>query len=762
MKVMGIAANKPGIFLALALLPLLLGGKAHSGDSVSEGSRATPADSVPFWIFFTEEGWEDGGHSRGEVALPGRLRTRSHWLKGVSVLLPLREVPGLRDLPGVSRVRPVRRLKQLAPSEPSDRHSGPVEAPSIQADTTYGDLGPILQELQILAVHELGFLGSGTRIGILDGHFSPGHSVLRSNPPLATRDFVDGGGSVEPDPGDPPGSADHGTGLWSLISGDLPGSLTGTAPGAQILLARIHNEVDPPGADEDRWVEGLEWLETQGARVVLSGVGFRNFDDGGYEAGDLNGDVAPATLAADEAARRGVLVVTPVGNGGPGPGSLASPADGDSVLAVGSVNQSGNVSSFSARGPTADGRPKPDLYARGEGLPVASGPGDDTLGEAEGTEFAGALLAGAAALFVEAYPERGPMEALQALLLSAQPLNGSGATLPQVAPAILFPDGISPLPLQEVDGEGQVTNLAPQFRWDVPTSHPLGLPVTFHLEVAEDSLFQQLQITDSVVGTFARRLQEPLPPRTRLFWRVVAFSAQGVRRATPPQGPMEVPPWVTLDVLNDPGGSQVTDPQPDFQWTALELAGSAGPFTFELQITLDREGEVIQSYGGLREKHHRLEEPLPFNVPLRWSLIAQARTGAADTVTSAGPFVVTGGENPPVTILYQNFPNPFPNRDEGIAETRIWFDLATPSPVKLAIYDLRGRLVRNLIPARGCGRTELPPGLYGRDGGLPPDPCMNFAWDGRDDVGRQAASGVYLLRLQAGGVVSVRRVVFWP
>jgi hypothetical protein len=193
----------------------------------------------------------------------------------------------------------------------------------------------------------------------------------------------------------------------------------------------------------------------------------------------------------------------------------------------------------------------------------------------------------------------------------------------------------------------------------------------------------------------------------------------------------------------------------------MDLPAPAGPFTFHLQVFLDREGEVVADHPGLDGTRFAVAQPLPFNLPLRWRVIAKARSGRADTVTSVAPFVVTGGANPPVTILYQNFPNPFPNPDEGIQGTRIWFDLATETKVDLAVYDLRGRLVRTLIPGRGCGPVELPPGLYGRDG-PPSDPCVTLTWEGRDDGGRRVSPGVYLLRLRAGGVVDVRRVVFWP
>lgn len=751
--------------LSILFLPFLSGGKVPVAQP-SGGFLSGPSpDSAAFWLFLSDSAWTAGSFVGTSPELPGRVRTRSRWLRAISVEVPLESVPDLRSIRGVKRVVPVGSLRSDPGVLPGgDGWDGASEVPwetATQADSTYGGLGPFLDVMEIPDAHALGLRGAGTRVGLLDGLFRLSHMTVRGRPPLSVRDFVDGDGSVEPGIGELPGAASHGTALWSLVGGDWEGNLRGAAPGADVLLARVISDADPVSADEDRWVAGLEWLESQGARVVLSGIGFRNFEGGRYAAADLNGDVAPASLAADEAARRGVLVVAPVGNGGPAPQTLQSPADGDSVLAVGSVNPSGLESAFSARGPTSDGRRKPDLRAPGEGVLAATAEGDALLTEVQGTEYAGALLAGAAALFVEAYPERGPMAILEAFAASAYPADGSFGQVPRVAPAILFPDGVFALPLEEVDGEGRVTNLAPQFQWNVPTTHPLGLPVLFRLELSEDSLFQGVVLRDSVVGTFARRLQEPLPPRTRLFWRVQAVSTQGIHRAAPADVPILVPSWVALEVLNEPGGGQVSEPQPEFRWTAMPLSGPAGPFSFELQVLLDREGEVLQSRAGLTEDHFRFDEPLPFNLPLRWRVIATARNGVADTVSNAAPFVVTGGANPPVTILYQNFPNPFPAPEEGTWTTRIWFDLAEESRVELAVYDMRGRLVRSLIPGPGCAPVRLPSGIYGREGSTV-DPCTAYTWDGRDDRGREVSAGVYLLRLRAGGVVEVRRVVYWP
>ena len=772
--------RRSSLFLSIAVLPaLLLLGGGHGADpprvlaSVQttfavEGlladraaSGGHPGDSLAYWVFFAAPA---AGHLSSPFPthrLPGRVRATSRWLNAVSVRIPGEDVRLLERIPGVERVQRVRRLSTGgARVSPVGLSSG-LDPLGVQIDSSYGGLSAAMATLEIPQVHALGFLGTGTRIGVLDGAFRPEHRAVTANPPLAERDFIDGDLSVRPDEGDPLASASHGTGLWSVVAGDWPGTIRGPAPSAGVLLARVVDPDQPDGADEDRWVAGLEWLESQGARIVLSGVGFRNFGTG-YSPEDLNGDVAPATLAADEAARRGVLVVSPVGNGGPQVETLESPSDGDSVLAVGSVDEAGFPSAFSAQGPTSDGRPKPDLLAPGEGLLAATAGGLQSVAVVQGTEFASALLAGAAALFVEAYPERGPMAVLEALRASAQTRSSAFFRVPRVAPAILFPDGVAALPSEDVGAGGVVSTLTPRFRWNVPTLHPLGLPTTFRLELAEDSLFQGPILADSVIGTFARRIQEPLPPRSRLFWRVTAVSAQGISWATAPRGPVVTPSWVALEVLNDPGGSEINDAQPEFSWTPMPLSPPSGPFSFELQILDDRENEVLQSYPGLETTTFEIAEPLPFNVTLRWRVLAEARTGAVDTVTSAGPFVVTGGDNPPVTILYQNFPNPFPNPDEGIWTTRIWFDLAEESAVELAVYDMRGRLVRTLIPGGGCGQVRLVPGLYGREGGADSDPCTAFAWDGKDQSGSEVQPGVYLLRLRAGGVVSVRRVVFWP
>ena len=85
--------------------------------------------------------------------------------------------------------------------------------------------------------------------------------------------------------------------------------------------------------------------------------------------------------------------------------------------------------------------------------------------------------------------------------------------------------------------------------------------------------------------------------------------------------------------------------------------------------------------------------------------------------------------------LFRNYPNPFN------PSTAIEFFLPNSALVELAVYDLTGRRIRTLLNA--------------------PHQVGSYAikWDGRDDQGNDAASGVYLARLHSGEFVGVRKML---
>jgi hypothetical protein len=123
--------------------------------------------------------------------------------------------------------------------------------------------------------------------------------------------------------------------------------------------------------------------------------------------------------------------------------------------------------------------------------------------------------------------------------------------------------------------------------------------------------------------------------------------------------------------------------------------------------------------------------------------------GAPPPPSAGGPVEV-----PPVTLLYQNFPNPFTPSTAG--RTCIWFDLARDSEVRLEVFDLRGRRVKRILPFTGFVGV-VPAGRYGRAITGQCDPVVS--WDARDEDGRIVPSGVYLLRLEADGQRLFRKIV---
>ena len=111
-----------------------------------------------------------------------------------------------------------------------------------------------------------------------------------------------------------------------------------------------------------------------------------------------------------------------------------------------------------------------------------------------------------------------------------------------------------------------------------------------------------------------------------------------------------------------------------------------------------------------------------------------------------------------ITVLYQNFPNPFPSATSPT--TCLWFDLSEASEVTLAVYDLRGHLVRTIVPSPTV-TGNLGAGQYGRLSSGPNGGCdMRFSWDGRGSDGHTLPAGLYLARLHANGHWQTKKMVF--
>ena len=296
-----------------------------------------------------------------------------------------------------------------------------------------------------------------------------------------------------------------------------------------------------------------------------------------------------------------------------------------------------------------------------------------------------------------------------------------------------------------------LASITPDFAWSADNPLPPG--EAYHLRIARDSAFAYV-VLDTVTDSAGYALRRPLKPGRPLYWHVDAAAVTTGR-----VGPITVPPWATLTDLSAPGGVNTADDQPTFTWRSPAVAAPPGPFRYDLTVrrtAAQFAGIPEFAVAGISDTLYGVPQPLDRNVTYRWSLVVHAG-GDTTAVQSEGAFLVVDPSLPPVTLLYQNFPNPFPAG--GRDSTCLWFDLAVAGRTELVILDLRGNPVRRLVPGPDLP-AMLAAGRYGRGTAGGPTCDARLMWDGRADDGRDVPPGVYLYKLQAGGVIQFRRIVF--
>jgi subtilisin family serine protease len=690
--------------------------------------------------------------------LGGQPRRRSRWLHAVSADLPTSALRAARSRSEFRHLQPVARFRG-SPEEPVPA-ARPLPSPAATStDSTFGPSGMPIRRLNLVPLTNRNLRGSGVVIAILDTGFETGHPAFASTFVLAQYDFVFDDSVVANESNDHPTASRHGTGVWSLLAANDPGNVIGVAPDAAYVLAKTEDVRSETRVEEDHWVAALEWADSLGATVVSSSLGYLEFDDGfSYAPGDLNGDVAVTTVAADAAAAQGITVVTAAGNRGDGFRTLITPGDGDSVITAGAEDSLGTLAGFSSRGPTADGRLKPDLVAPGVQVFVVDPFTDSGFARVNGTSAATPLLAGAAALIKQLHPTYSPIDILAALRRHADqrilPDSLRGWGRPDVARSALFPFGVS---LDGPDNEF-LTSISPTLRWSVPDLPALAQPLTYRLEVARDTLFQSVLI-DTVLTGQTYTVTEVSGPGSRLVYRVTAATTDSIRVRSERSPWYRVPPWVSSLEPDDIGGVIIRDLRPTLTWTAPTVASPPGPFTFDVQIYSEADGTLELEEAGLTTTEFIPARDLESNTPYHWSVTARLGTDSS-RVDSEGSFIIVDDSAPTTTLLFQNFPNPFPNRSVGLPATCIWFDLAAGGRVQLDILDTRGHVVHNLVPGDDFPAI-LDAGRYGRAEIGSPGSCdPRLRWDGRDASGVIVSQGVYLARLVTPDGTFIKRIVF--
>jgi len=775
--------RRAGLLALLAAgLPAVAGAQMPRTLSPRLAALAARQDTTALvWVIATPGADLDALAARVRDA-GGRVRHISRFVNAVSAVVPSGALGALARSRDVARVQSVGIYVRPAdetcgrPGSPACRAAAAriPAAPfavagavlSATADTLYGTGAWQFQQLNVPALHALRLRGAGVRIAMLDAGFNTLHPFMAGATIVDQENFVyPADTTVRDQPTDSSANEmQHGTATWSLIAANAPGILFGEANQARFLLYKTEYIPTEHKIEEDHWVAAVERAESLGVDIISSSLGYLWFNGAdtvySYTYAQLNGDVGVTSVAARAAARLGTLVVISVGNGGPAPKSLDTPADADSIVAVGATDANGAYVYFSSRGPTADGRHKPEVVAPGLGVTVAAMNSGVMLWQ--GTSFSAPLIAGLAALVQGTRLGRPAIDLRRGLLGAssnrAAPNDSIGWGIPNALHFLAFPAGLAPFGPRD----SLLATATPAFAWDV--DQPTGLPGftadTFHLQVATDTLFVH-RLLDTVVTGSSVTLPVGAQPGVPLWWRLGARSPLGVADSIPRRGPYVAPAWVTLLTLADAGGQTTHDSLPTLAWHAAAAATPPGPFRYDVAVypASGSPAAAVASATGITDTTFRVTRPLEHSLPFRWRVVAHLGADSS-IVTSRGSFVVVGDATPATTLLYQNFPNPFPNPRTGLVNTCIWFDVAQGGAVQLDIFDLRGRRVRRLAPGPMVP-NDLDPGHYGRPPGDVPGSCdPRFAWNGRDDTGAFVRPGVYLYRLSAPGFRDAKRIVF--
>lgn len=260
---------------------------------------------------------------------------------------------------------------------------------------------------------------------------------------------------------------------------------------------------------------------------------------------------------------------------------------------------------------------------------------------------------------------------------------------------------------------------------------------------------------DSVITIQVTR---PLPSETVVYLRARVRALAGPAYESAVLGPRTVPAWITLISPNSPTGNSFDTRRPQFRWSSPAITSLVGPWHYDIELQAAGRPEVGVS--GLTDTTFRPSVNLQANTSYRWTVRAWLQNGASMKVASLGSFVITDPPLPTTTLLFQNFPNPFPSQSSF--NTCFWFDVGEPgATISLDILDIRGNLVRSIIPASD-GISKFDAGRYGR--GVPGSDSNcdgRFVWDGTATDGRTVAPGIYLARFRASnGTQTFRRIVF--
>lgn len=255
-----------------------------------------------------------------------------------------------------------------------------------------------------------GFKGKGVKVAVLDTGASSIHEQLSGriykSMTVYPMTYVDTNG--------------HGTWCTACVGGrlvraDMTSKLVGKdvmcegmAPESTLYAIKVLGFVIGIGSDS-AIIKGIEWAIREGVNILSMSLG------GTVNVKDPKED--PFYEVFTKVVSQGIIPVVAAGNGGPGAGTIGTPGWLEEALTVGAYDPiTGVVAEYSSRGPTPDGRIKPDVIAPGGGyqdhgienaivnlLDKAGDGMPDRYSPIQGTSMATPHVAGLVTLMFEAH-----------------------------------------------------------------------------------------------------------------------------------------------------------------------------------------------------------------------------------------------------------------------------------------------------------------------------------------------------------------------
>lgn len=145
-----------------------------------------------------------------------QIKSVSNWLNAISVIANLEQARQIEKFDFVESMDLVQVFSRSLPKQVEDTHL--IRNVAAKYSRNYGHAIGQLQQINVPAAHEAGYLGQGVRILILDSGFKLTHKALSKVKVVDTFDFVRNETDVGPKPGDAPSQHHHGTMVLSALA----------------------------------------------------------------------------------------------------------------------------------------------------------------------------------------------------------------------------------------------------------------------------------------------------------------------------------------------------------------------------------------------------------------------------------------------------------------------------------------------------------------------------------------------------------------